>query len=182
MSGGAAVLLADGFEEIEAITVIDVLRRAGVEVCLVGVTGRQVTGRSKITVAAEMGIVEALSREWDAVVVPGGVQGAERLRDDDGVRRLLLAQDAAQRLIGAICAGPIALGAVGVLDGRRAACYPGFEAQMAEASATSDAVVIDHHVVTSRGPGTAMAFALTLAELLAGAKTASEVRKRMLVE
>jgi 4-methyl-5(b-hydroxyethyl)-thiazole monophosphate biosynthesis len=178
----AAVLFADGFEEIEAVTVVDVLRRAEVDVCLVGIGGRKATGRSGITLVMEMGVVEALGREWDAVIVPGGAKGAELLRDDDSVRRLLLAQDAAHRYIGAICAGPIALGAVGVLDGRRATCYPGFEVQMAEASATSEAVVIDHHVVTSRGPGTAMAFALTLAELLVGAATASRVKKRMLVD
>lgn len=177
----ACVLLADGFEEIEAITVIDVLRRAEIEVHTLGLAGREVRGAHGIPVIADRTVADGARETWDAVILPGGLPGATNLRDDAGVRDLVQRQNAAGRTVAAICAAPIVLGAAGVLEGRRATCYPGFEGELRGATHTTERVVADGNVVTSRGPGTALEFALALSERLAGAKTAAGLREGMLV-
>jgi protein deglycase len=178
----ACILLADGFEEIEAVTVIDVLRRASVDVTLVGVHGDWVCGSHAIQIKTDMSLSEAQRREWNAAVLPGGLPGATTLRDDSNVQNFIRQQrDRDGVLLCAICAAPIALSAAGVLKDCRVTCYPGFEDQLDEATLCDDAVVVDGRVVTSRGAGTAMEFALTVAEQLAGAATAAALRKKMLV-
>lgn len=176
----AAVLLADGFEEIEAVTVIDVLRRAGVEVAAVGVTGRQPQGAHGIRVQADTTLDEAAGRTWDAVVLPGGMPGAERLASDARVQALLRAQHERGGIVAAICAAPMALGRAGLLHGRLATCYPGFEGHLEGAVLREDRVVRDANLVTSRGPGTALDFALTLVGILVGGERAAELRRGML--
>jgi len=180
----ACVLVVDGFEEIEAITVVDVLRRAGVQTSVLGVVHRKVTGNHGITinVDASLGDVIALGSRFDVVVLPGGMPGAAALRDSDVVKGFMLEQRARGAAMAAICAAPIALGRFGILQGRRATCFPGFEGQLDGATVVTDeAVVSDGDVVTSRGPGTAMAFALTLVARLMGDAVATELGKRMLV-
>ncbi len=177
----ACVLLADGFEEIEAVTVLDVLRRAGIHVQAVSLRGKRVKGSHGITVVADTTVREAARQQWDAVVLPGGLPGAENLRDHPAVREFVRRQFQTGGRVAAICAGPIALAAAGVLDGRRATCYPGFEAQLGAARCVSDRVVVDGNVVTSRGPGTAMEFALALVAELADRDTEAALRQRMLV-
>ncbi len=172
------VLLAEGFEEIEAVTIIDVLRRAEVEVTTLGVGGAEVMGAHGIAIRADSLLVDA-ARDWDAVILPGGLPGATTLRDDPDVQDLIRAQHAAGRRVAAICAAPIALASAGVLTGKRATSYPGFPLDGAEYC--DDLVVVDGTVTTSRGPGTAMAFALQLTADLVSPEVADQLRQGMLV-
>lgn len=177
----ACVLLADGFEETEAITIIDVLRRAKVKVEVLAVEARKVTGAHHIVVEADALLSDRKGDKFDLVVLPGGMPGAATLRDHWGVQKLVQTQAAAGGLVGAICAAPMALAKAGVLEGKRATCYPGFEAQLGGARHEVQDVVIDGNIVTSRGPGTALAFSLSLVELLEGAAAARALAGQMLV-
>jgi len=175
-----AVLLADGFEEIEAITIVDVLRRAGLMVRTLGVGSLQLQGAHGITVRAD----ELLVREadYDAVVLPGGLPGAATLRDDPGVLVMVRRHFDEGRTVAAICAAPMALGAAGVLEGRRATCYPGFEEFLVGAVCRTERVVADGPILTSRGPGTAMDFSLALVGRLVSSAKAEELRTAMLID
>ncbi len=176
----AAVLLAPGFEEIEAVTIIDVLRRADVEVRILGQSEGRITGAHGIRIEVDQLFSDAWE-DWDLVVLPGGMPGATNLRDDERVRGLLQRQRDAGRTVAAICAAPIALGAAGLLTDRIATCYPGFEDGLVGATHSTEAVVVDGGVVTSRGPGTALAFALELVTQLCGRDTADALATGMLV-
>jgi len=175
------VLLADGFEEIEAVTVIDVLRRADVDVVTLGVGGASVTGSHGITVQADALLDERGDERWDLVVLPGGMPGAATLRDDARVQALVAAQHGAGRQVAAICAAPIALVDSGALDGRRATSYPSFGDQLPGADYCEERVVADGHVTTSRGPGTALEFALALVARLVDPSAADRLAEQMLV-
>jgi 4-methyl-5(b-hydroxyethyl)-thiazole monophosphate biosynthesis len=188
----AAVLLADGFEEIEAVTVVDVLRRAGVQVSMLGASSsasgaaaRKVMGSHGITVNVDAALVDvaALGSRFDAVVLPGGLPGATNLRDSDRVRDFVVQQHAHGAIAAAVCAAPIALGRFGLLQGRKATCYPGFEGELdgAIVDASVAPVVVDDRVITSRGVGTALSFALALVERLVDADTARSLARKMLV-
>lgn len=181
------VLLADGFEEIEAITVIDVMRRASVEVTAAALTQKRVIGAHGIVVEADTLLGQQTDPAqsavrvvpFDAIILPGGMPGARNLRDDPRVRTLIHAQAAANRLVAAICAAPIALEAAGILGDRHATSYPGYSLPSARYS--EERVVVDGNLVTSRGPGTALEFALKLVELLVGGDSAQKLRTGMLV-
>lgn len=175
------VLLAAGFEEIEAVTVIDVLRRADVEVTALGLDDTEVVGSHGITVHADGLLDEAAGQAWDLVVLPGGMPGSATLRDDPRVAALVKCQHGAEKKVAAICAAPIALGKAGVLAGRQATSYPGFDDQLTGADYRQERVVVDGHLTTSRGPGTALEFALELVGQLAGAEKADSLRQAMLV-
>jgi protein deglycase len=177
----AAVLLAHGFEETEAITVIDVLRRAQVHVDVLGVEGVQVKGSHAITVACDAPLSAHAHTLYDAVVLPGGMPGAATLRDDAGVQAFVRAHAEAGKLVAAICAAPIALASAGVLTGKRATCFPGFEDQLGGAAYETTAVVKDGRVITSRGVGTALKFALALVEDLVSPAVAKKLHDAMLV-
>jgi 4-methyl-5(b-hydroxyethyl)-thiazole monophosphate biosynthesis len=174
--------LAEGFEEIEAITLVDVLRRADIEAVMACVsTSREVTGAHGIVVTADCLLAEVVDGPWDAVVLPGGLPGATNLRDDPKVQRLLRRQDAEGGLIGAICAAPIALSKAGLLAGRAATSFPGFEDQIECGHYRKERVVVDGNVVTSRGPGTALYFALELVRELGFPDVAARLEKALLV-
>lgn len=177
----AAVLLADGFEEIEAVTVIDVLRRGEVEVLVLGTTGGEPVGAHGISLRADGLLADHAGEIFDLVVLPGGMPGASNLRDDPAVQALVQAQHAAGRQLAAICAAPIALGSAGVLNGRAATCYPGFEQGLAGARPSTDRVVEDGSITTSRGPGTALEFSLALVAQLQSAAMAAALAEGMLV-
>ena len=179
----AVVVLADGFEEIEAVTQIDVLRRAGVEVTVAGLSEGIATGAHGLGVATDM-LLDAVDFEPDLVVLPGGMPGSQRLGESKPLLDLLERQHGAGRMIGAICAAPaFAPVAAGILDGKRATCYPSFESRFSGATtAVEDRVVVDGNVVTSRGPGTALEFALALVDELVGRDAGDELRTAMLVE
>jgi 4-methyl-5(b-hydroxyethyl)-thiazole monophosphate biosynthesis len=181
MSDEVAVLLAPGFEEIEAVTVIDVLRRAGVEVTTVAVREREVAGAHGITVVADTTLAGVGARGFGWLVLPGGLPGATTLRDDPQVQALVKQQHQRGGALAAICAAPIALAQAGVLQGRRVTSYPGFEPQLGDVRYQPHAVVDDGAIVTSRGVGTALAFALALVARLRGQAVADDLAARMLV-
>jgi 4-methyl-5(b-hydroxyethyl)-thiazole monophosphate biosynthesis len=175
------VLLAEGFEELEAVTVVDVLRRAGVDVTTLGTESTHPNGSHGISLAADGLLTDHAGETWDLVVLPGGMPGSAHLRDDPRVQALVARQGDAGKWLAAICAGPIALESAGVLEGRRATSYPGFGEQLSTSDYCDDRVCVDGHIVTSRGPGTALEFALTLVSLVVGQGSADELAEAMLV-
>jgi len=172
------VPLAEGFEEIEAVTIVDVLRRASLDVVTASLGESPVRGSHAIAVAADARIDDVRADDFDAVVLPGGMPGSKTLRDDERVLSLVRSMARANKLVGAICAAPIALEAAGVLAGKRATSYPGNE--LPSARYVEERVVVDGRLVTSRGAGTALEFALTLVALLRGPEVAERLRAGMI--
>ena len=171
------VPLAQGCEELEAVTVVDLLRRAGIEVITAGLDAQPVRASRGMTLIPDMSLDAALQLEFDMIVLPGGLPGADHLRDDPRVIDLLKKMAAADRYTAAICAAPRVLAHAGLLDGKRATSFPG--ALDVDAVPGIDyqqaSVVMDDKVITSRGPGTAMDFSLTLIETLVGKQQRDEV-------
>ena len=168
----AYVFLAEGFEEMEAVTPVDLLRRVGVDAKLVSVTGeRMVTGAHGVRYQADL-LFDEIEPNADALILPGGMPGTLHLQEHQPLARLLLSQYKAGGWVCAICAAPMVLGALGILKGREATIYPGMEQHLIGATCSTAEVCVDGNVVTSRAPGTAIPFALKLAELLTDAKTA----------
>ena len=173
------VLLAEGFEEIEAVTIIDVLRRADLPVTVASLSSPRVCGAHDIVVIADCLLDEVKDQSFDAIILPGGMPGSRNLRDDARVISLLQSQQRLNKYLGAICAAPIALEAAGVLQGKRATSYPGYDLPSAQVS--EERLVVDGKLVTSRGPGTALEFALEWVKILAGAEAAERLRRGMIV-
>jgi 4-methyl-5(b-hydroxyethyl)-thiazole monophosphate biosynthesis len=176
-----AVLFAEGFEEIEAVAIVDVLRRAGVDVQMAGVTGNVVEGANGISVNMDTTLDAVNAADIDAVVLPGGIPGATNLRDNADVLALVREAHAAGKVIGAICAAPIALEAAGLLDGKTVTCYPSFDEQLSNVNYTSNRVEKDGRIITGKGPGTAIEFGLKLVEELVSSQTASDLHAGMIV-
>jgi len=164
------VPLAQGCEELEAVTVIDLLRRAGIHVVTAGLDAQPVRASRGVVLVPDVMLEEALRSDYDMVVLPGGLPGADHLGDDARIISLLQEMAAAGKYTAAICAAPRVLARAGLLDGKRATSYPGAldSSAIPGLEYSEDAVIIDGNVVTSRGPGTAMDFALHLIELLEG--------------
>lgn len=176
------VHLADGFEEIEALTVVDVLRRADMAVETVSVTGKQfVRGAHDITVAADILFEEADYHQCEMIVLPGGMPGTLNLGKHQGLCSQMVDFSEKGKWLAAICAAPSVLGRLSLLKGKRGTCYPGFEDQLIGADYSEDRVVVDGNVVTSKGPGTAIEFSLKLVELLKSKQIADGIRKGMIV-
>ena len=173
------VPLAPGAEELEAVTVIDLLRRAGFTVVVAGLDDGPVQCSRGVVIVPDQPLSQVLNEDFDLIVLPGGLPGADHLRDDSRVQSLLLRQSDAGRLLGAICAAPKALASAGLLAGRRATAYTGALDESGTAS-TGAAVEVDAGVVTGRGPGVAMDFALTLIEQLAGVEARARVEGPLL--
>jgi protein deglycase len=173
------VPLAEGFEELEAVTVIDILRRAGVEVVVASLGESPVTGSHGIRIAADTPLAALVEQDFDMVALPGGMPGAEHLKKDARIAEIARRLAAKGRPVAAICAAPMVLAAAGLLDGRRATSYPGFLKDAAKTTVTDEAVVVDGGMITSRGPGTALDFALQLVETLEGAAARGRVESRL---
>ena len=175
------VPLAGGFEEIEAVTIVDLLRRAGIEVHTAALGELEVTGSHGITVTADMTLDSAVVADYEMIVLPGGMPGSDHLKNDARVVDLLRRFAAEGRYTAAICAAPGVLAHAGLLEGRHATSFPGFlRGDSATGLTLSEApVVVDGRVVTSRGPGTAIDFGLALIELLSGAATRRQVEDRL---
>jgi len=170
------VPLAAGCEELEAVTIVDILRRAGIEVITAGLAPGPVQASRGVILLPDAGLDAVMRQEFDMLVLPGGMPGSEHLKNDARVRHLLQTLHAQGKPVAAICAAPMALHAAGLLEGRDATSFPGVLDRLPGTHRYSDqAVVVDGGVVTSRGPGTAMDFALTLVELLAGKARRSQV-------
>ena len=175
------VLLADGFEEIEALTVVDLLRRAKVYVDTVSITDDYtVRGAHGIPVQTEDLITEIDFKESDMIVLPGGMPGTTNLKEDENVRKAVQEAYDDGRYVAAICAAPTILADMGLLKGKKATCYPGFEDKLTEAELCTDRVVRDGNITTSRGLGTAIPFALELISQLYGKEKAEEIKKSVI--
>jgi len=172
-----------GVEEIELTAIVDILRRADTQVCTASLDGEAVVGRSQIRLAADAALADVMNDDWDMIVLPGGLPNAHLLRDDANVKAVIERLYAEKKHIAAICAAPTALAAYGITEGKRVTAYPSCQTDMEDLQPTSvyvDAeVVTDGCLMTSQGPGTAIAFALQLVETLHGAKLAVEIRQQL---
>ena len=175
------VPLAQGCEELEAITITDLLVRAGVDVVTAGLDNQPVKASRGTTLIPDTTIEAVTNEMFDLIVLPGGLPGADHLRDNHHIQKLLKNHAAEGKYIGAICAAPKALAQAGLLEGKKATGYPGVLAALDNPNiAVSEAAIeIDDKIVTSRGPGTAMDFALTLIELLEGRTRRDEVEQQL---
>lgn len=184
MSKTAVVLIAEGTEEIEAITPGDVLNRAGVDVTYAGVGSLEPTGGHHVPLRADCTVEDLGEILFDALIIPGGGKGAENMHKSEAVTALIMRHHGAGKIIAAICAAPaVVLGPLGLLEGKHATCFPGLERRFSiDVKACDVTVCVDGKLVTSRGPGTAMEFSLKLAELLTGAQSAVRVGHSMLVQ
>ncbi|OQA56282.1 MAG: Chaperone protein YajL [Candidatus Omnitrophica bacterium ADurb.Bin277] len=179
----AVVLLAEGFEEIEAIAPVDILRRAGIRVTLAGVSSPMVKSSRDVGVQSDE-MLKDIKDLPDAVIVPGGLPGSVNLAKSAETGDFLRKMNRAGKLIAAICAAPsTVLSPLGILDGKRATCYPGCEADFSPAVRySSERVVADGSIITSQGPGTAMEFGLAIVTFLAGKEVAGTLREKMLIK
>ncbi|MGL4772209.1 MAG: DJ-1 family glyoxalase III [Clostridium sp.] len=176
-----AVLLENGFEEIEALTVVDILRRGNIPCDMVSVQGDgQVTGSHNITVKVDRSFGNDL-KEYDLIVLPGGMPGSRNLKNNPNVIELVKYFNENNKLIGAICAAPIVLGEAGVVKNKRVTSYPGFKEEIGECNYVEEKVVVDGNIITSRGPATSMEFSYKLMELLESTEF-SKIREGMLYD
>lgn len=173
-----AVFFAEGYEEIEALTVVDLCRRAGIETLMVGVTDDKcVTGSHKIPVVMDMGIVDVDFDSLDMIVLPGGMPGTRNLEACELLMEQVDSFYAQGKGVAAICAAPSVLGHRGILKGKKACCYPGFEEHLDGAEVTLHSIEVEGNVITSRGMGCAIDFSLAIVEKYAGDETAEALSK-----
>ena len=169
------VPLAEGCEDLETVTIIDLLRRAGIEVVAAGLAQGPVTASRGVRILPDMTLDEALQLEFDMVALPGGLPGSDHLAADERITELLRRMNESGRFVGAVCAAPKVLARAGVLEGLKATAYPGVLQAEVHPDITGEAVTRDGTVITSRSAGTTMDFALEIIETLAGRNTRDEV-------
>ena len=173
------MFLAEGFEEIEALCPLDLLRRAGVEVCTVGIGASRITGSHGINVAADITDQQFLSlndQTPDMIILPGGMPGSLNLDASSAVNAAIQAAVSSDGYLAAICAAPLILGRRGLLRGRRATCYPGFEDELAGATDIGGRVIRDGSIITATGMGAALEFGLELISVLKDPETAGKIK------
>ncbi|UCH31567.1 MAG: DJ-1/PfpI family protein [Candidatus Bathyarchaeota archaeon] len=180
----ALVFLAPGFEEIEACTIIDVLRRCNIRVIIAGLAPGFVEGSHGIKFDTDRTVAENRMEDIDAVICPGGGLGTENLRKNQKVLDIVKTAFESNKLVAAICAAPAVLSDAGILRHKICTIYPGMESELVKGGGkpSMDIVVVDDNIITSKGPATALPFALAIAEKLAGKKAAEEVGKKMLAD
>jgi 4-methyl-5(b-hydroxyethyl)-thiazole monophosphate biosynthesis len=182
MSKKIAVHLANGFEEIEAISIIDVLRRADLDVVVVSVTGKlEVNGAHQISVLADKLFENVDYSDIYIIVLPGGMPGSSNLDAHEGLKTQIMTFANEKKQLAAICAAPLVFGNLGLLDGKKAVCYPGFERYLKGAEIQNTAVVDFENIVTGKGPGVAIQFALKIVEKVVSAERAATLGKQMIV-
>ena len=175
--------LADGFEEIEAVTPIDVLRRAGFEVTIVSMNGKkEVAGAHGIAVVADVLFEEVDYNKADLIILPGGMPGSKNLDNHDGLKSAIRQFNHHGKPIAAICAAPMVLGHLGILRGKKVTCFPGTEIHLEGSRVTGKAVEVDGNITTGKGPGAAMQFALSIVEQFSSAEAAKKLAGQMMVE
>ncbi len=177
----ALIILANGFEEVEAIAVIDVLRRGKVHVKLAGLHGLWVPSARHVIIQADAQLADVQDQLFDAVILPGGEPGTTGLEESPLVAEILNRHVHAQKWIAAICAAPRILNGLGLLDGRRATSFPGTKSAMNRCTYIEQPVVKDGHFITSRGPGTALKFGLEIVAALTSEEDAAAIASAMLV-
>lgn len=179
----AYVFLAYGFEEVEALTTVDLLRRAGIEVITVSMsTNNIISGAHKIPVVTDIKIDECVMCDADAIIIPGGQPGVDNLKACDKMQKIIKFNYKKDKLICAICAAPMILGEMGLLKGKKATCYPGCEASLEGAILSDEKVCVDGNIVTSRGVGTAINFALEIVKILNSQSKSDDVKKSILAD
>ncbi len=177
-----AIYLANGFEEIEAVNIIDVLRRAELDVTIVSVTeNHEVTGSHGIKLIADQLFKEINYDQIDMIILPGGMPGAKNLNEHPGLREQILNFYENNKMLGAICAAPLVFGNLGILKNRKATCYPGFENQLHGAIVTSEFVEVSGNIVTGKGAGVAIDFALKIVEVFKDNEFATRLAQKMIV-
>ena len=178
--GTVYVFFADGFEEMEAFAAVDILRRAEVKVSMISVTPDEIVkGAHVVSVLCDQNIVNADFYDAEMLVLPGGLPGAQTLNDCEDLQRLLKKQVADNKNVAAICAAPMVLGNLGLLKGKKATCYPGFDKYLEGAEYTGTMVEKDGNIITGKGPGAAVEFALALVEHLCGKEKVKELKNAM---
>ena len=173
------MFLADGFEETEALATLDVLRRAEIEVKTVGVTGGTVTGSHNVSVVADIDINDICINGISAVVLPGGMPGTTNLMNNQTVLDCVVAAYNDNKPVCAICAAPSILGELGILNGKNATCFPGFEDKLIGANVLSCGVVADGNIVTAKGAGVSLEFGFKITEIVKGKEIANNLREIM---
>ena len=177
------IYLAEGFEEIEALTVVDVLRRAGVDIDTVAVSNiKDVKGAHNITVIADKTFDEIDNKAADMLVLPGGMPGTTNLEKHEGLKTLIKEFYQNEKYIAAICAAPSILGKMGLLESSKATCYPSFEKYLKGAIHSDEPVIRHKNIITSKGPGTAILFALDFVEILVGKEKMEAIKESMIVQ
>jgi 4-methyl-5(b-hydroxyethyl)-thiazole monophosphate biosynthesis len=177
-----AVLLADGFEEVEAMAIIDILRRADITVVIAGLHAGQIESARHVKVIPDTTIDAIRADNFDMLVLPGGQPGADNLNADERVKILIREFHDKGKMTGAICAAPYVLANAGILEGRQATAYPTFENRLGNARYLDKDVVLDGPVLTSKGPGTALQFAIAIVEMLVSEERAGAIKKAMLMQ
>ncbi len=175
------IFMANGCEEIEGLTVVDILRRGGVDIDMISITDcAQVTSSHRVTFRTDTVKSAVTFEKLDGIVLPGGMPGTLNLGADETVRRVVYDFAASGKLVAAICAAPSVLGEAGVLQGKKATCHPGFEEKLIGAQVSMDPVVRDGNIITSRGMGTAIAFGLEILDYLRGPEAVEQVCKGLI--
>ena len=174
------VPLVEGFEEIEAVTIVDILRRAGIDVTTAGIVTTMVEGAHNIKMTADERLSDIAFEGYDALVLPGGDPGYKNLEKSNAVMSMIKYFNNSNKLIGAICSAPTVLAKAGVLDNRKSSVFPTMERQVPNPK--KGIVVVDKNIVTSPSPGTAIPFALKLVELIAGKEKADRIKTQLLIE
>ena len=172
------IFMANGCEEIEGLTVVDICRRAGIEIDMISITGsNEVTSSHDVTFKTDKLKENADFAEYDGIILPGGMPGTTNLGEDACVDEVIKAFAANGKLVAAICAAPSVLGLAGLLKGRKATCHPGFEDKLLDAAWIEEPVVVDGNIITSRGMGTAIAFALEIVRYFMDDETVEKIKK-----
>jgi 4-methyl-5(b-hydroxyethyl)-thiazole monophosphate biosynthesis len=175
------VILADGFEEVEAMAIIDILRRAGIDTVVAGLHGGYITSARMVKVIPDTVIDTVKADDFDMIVLPGGQPGSDNLNADPRVKELIINFSRKGKLTGAICAAPIVLASAGVLQGKHATSFPSYRDSLGGALYEEKSVVTDGNVLTSRGPGTALSFGLAIVERLVSKEKAQMIKEAMLI-
>ena len=177
------MMVANGYEEVEMLTVVDLLRRAGMTCDIISVTGeKELTSSHKVTVISDLLYEDADFDSYDALVIPGGMPGTINLGAHEGVCEQLKKAYEGGKLIAAICAAPTVFGKLGLLEGKKAICYPGMEDQLTGADVTYESAVRDGNIITSRGMGTAIDFGLAILAYYEGEEAAAALAKKIVYE
>lgn len=177
------ILMADGCEEIEGLTAVDILRRAGLEIVTISMNKTDsVTGSHNITFQTDAIFEQVNLDEFDAIILPGGMPGTVKLGEHAGVTKAVQAFASAGKLVAAICAAPSVLGAAGILQGKRAVCHPGFEDKLTGAQVSFEPVMTDGNIITSRGMGTAIEFALAIVQYLKDEDAVDDLKQKLVYQ